>query len=189
MIVTETSLPGVLLIEPKLFADDRGFFMETYNSARFSEAGMEMPFVQDNHSRSRRGVLRGLHYQEPNPQGKLVRCIRGELWDVAVDIRVGSPHFGKWFGTELTEENRLMLWVPPGFAHGFCALSDWTDLAYKCTELYDGAADRSIAWDDPDIGITWPLSSPLLSAKDAAAPRLKDAPVLPAYPLPCDRKG
>jgi len=182
MIVTETSLPGVLLIEPKVFGDDRGFFMETYNFARFSEAGIAMPFVQDNHSRSRRGVLRGLHYQEPNPQGKLVRCIRGALWDVAVDIRVGSPHFGKWFGAELSDENRLMLWVPPGFAHGFCALSEVADLSYKCTELYDASGDRSLAWDDPDIGIAWPLSSPLLSPKDSIAPRLKDAPVLPIYP-------
>jgi len=181
MIVTETSLPGVLLIEPKVFGDDRGFFMETYNFARFSEAGIGMPFVQDNHSRSGRGVLRGLHYQEPRPQGKLVRCIRGALWDVAVDIRVGSPHFGKWFGAELSDENRLMLWVPPGFAHGFCALSEVADLAYKCTELYDASGDRSIAWDDPDIGIAWPVSSPLLSVKDAAAPRLRDAAVLPAY--------
>jgi len=177
---TETSLPGVLLLEPTAYSDARGFFMETYQAARFRELGITEPFLQDNHSRSARGVLRGLHYQEPQPQGKLVRCTRGALFDVAVDIRVGSPHFARWFGVELSEENRLMLWVPPGFAHGFCALSEVADLVYKCTTLYDGSADRSIAWDDPDIGIAWPLSSPLLSPKDAAAPRLRSAAVLPS---------
>jgi dTDP-4-dehydrorhamnose 3,5-epimerase len=175
------SLPGVLLIEPALFGDARGFFMETYHQDRFREQGIDLPFVQDNHSRSGRGVLRGLHYQEPNPQGKLVRCTRGALFDVAVDIRVGSPHFGAWFGAELSEENRRMLWVPPGFAHGFCATSEEADLVYKCTQLYDGPSDRGIAWNDPDIGIDWPVSDPLLSNKDAAAPRLKDATVLPSY--------
>ena len=155
--------------------------METFHSARFREAGISETFVQDNHSRSSRGVLRGLHYQEPNPQGKLVRCSRGALFDVAVDIRVGSPQFGQWFGCELTEDNRQMLWVPPGFAHGFCALTDEADLIYKCTSLYDSAADRSIAWNDPDIGIDWPVASPRLAAKDAAAPPLKHASVLPSY--------
>jgi len=178
---TETPLPGVLLLEPKVFADTRGFFLETYNLARFRELGIGELFVQDNQSRSVRGVLRGLHYQEPKAQGKLVRCTRGALFDVAVDIRKGSPHFGKWFGVELTEENMRMLWVPPGFAHGFCATSDIADLSYKCTELYDAKSDQAIVWNDPDIGIEWPLRDPLLSPKDAAAPRLKDATVLPRF--------
>lgn len=179
--VTETSLPGVLLIEPRVFSDERGSFMETYNLADFRAAGIDATFVQDNHSRSRRGVLRGLHYQEPHGQGKLVRCVRGTLFDVAVDVRVGSPHFGKWFGMEISEDNRQMLWIPAGFAHGFCALTEIADLNYKCTELYDAQSDRSVAWDDPDIGIQWPIRNPLLSNKDAIAPRLKDAPVLPSY--------
>lgn len=181
MNVTETSIPGVLLLEPAVFTDSRGFFMETYNAQRFREAGIDAVFVQDNHSQSAINVLRGLHYQEPNPQGKLVRCTRGVLYDVAVDIRVGSPTFKQWFGVELSEENRRMLWVPPGFAHGFCALVDGSDLVYKCTAPYDPANDRCIVWNDPDIGIDWPLRDPLLSAKDAAAPRLKDAVVLPSY--------
>ena len=181
MNVIETSLPGVLVIEPKVYADERGFFMETYHAVQFRAHGIDVAFVQDNHSRSLRGVLRGLHYQEPNPQGKLVRCTRGALYDVAVDIRAGSPQFGKWTATELTEENRRMMWVPPGFAHGFCALSEIADLVYKCTALYDAANDRSILWSDPDLGITWPIAKPALSPKDAAAPRLKDAKVLPRF--------
>jgi dTDP-4-dehydrorhamnose 3,5-epimerase len=179
--VSETSLPGVLLIEPDVFGDSRGFFMETWNAARFREAGLDLQFVQDNQSRSARGVLRGLHYQEPNAQGKLVRCSRGALFDVAVDIRRGSPQFGRWYGVELSEENRLMLWIPPGFAHGFCALTDLADLSYKCTAFYDAPSDRAIRWNDPDIGIEWPVTSPTLSPKDAAAPRLQDAPALPRY--------
>jgi len=179
--VIETSLPGVLVIEPKVYADERGFFMETYQAAHFRALGIDAAFVQDNHSRSLRGVLRGLHYQEPNSQGKLVRCTRGALYDVAVDIRVGSPQFGKWTATELTEENKRMLWVPAGFAHGFCALSDIADLAYKCTAPYDAPNDRSILWNDPDIGIAWPIAKPMLSPKDAQAPRLKDAKVLPRF--------
>ena len=162
-------------------ADDRGFFMETYHAARFRDLGIDANFVQDNHSGSARGVLRGLHYQEPNPQGKLIRCTKGALFDVAVDIRVGSPHFGKWVAAELTEANKRMLWVPPGFAHGFCALTDDSDLAYKCTAFYDAQSDRSILWNDPDIAIAWPIVKPLLSAKDAGAPRLKDAKVLPQF--------
>jgi dTDP-4-dehydrorhamnose 3,5-epimerase len=181
----ETSLPGVVLIEPKVIGDDRGFFMETYHAARFAEAGIAATFVQDNHSRSARGVLRGLHYQEPQPQGKLVRCTRGALFDVAVDIRVGSPTFAKWVGVELSESNHRMLWIPEGFAHGFCALEDESDLVYKCTSLYAREADRAILWNDPDIGIAWPVSAPSLSAKDAAAPRLKDAVVLPRFPREC----
>ena len=179
--VIETGLPGVLLLEPKVFSDARGFFLETYNAGHFRHIGIDGDFVQDNHSQSRRGVLRGLHYQEPNAQGKLVRCSRGVLFDVAVDIRVGSPHFGKWYGAELSEENMRMLWIPPGFAHGFCALSDPADLIYKCTALYDASSDRAIAWNDPDIGIEWPVSHPVLSPKDAEAPRLKDATILPSY--------
>lgn len=175
----QTPLPGVILIEPKLFSDDRGFFMETYHAERFAAAGIADRFVQDNHSRSRRGVLRGLHYQEPNPQGKLVRCTRGALFDVAVDIRRSSANFGKWYGVELSESNRRLLWIPPGFAHGFCPTTDEADLVYKCTSFYDAAADRSIAWNDPSIAISWPLADPILSAKDAAAPLLRDA-VLPA---------
>jgi dTDP-4-dehydrorhamnose 3,5-epimerase len=179
--VINTNLPGVVVIEPRVFADDRGFFLETWNAARFRDAGLPQHFVQDNHSRSKRGVLRGLHYQEPNPQGKLVRCTRGAIFDVAVDIRRGAPTFGKWYGTELSEENKRMLWVPPGFAHGFASLTDDCDVLYKCTSLYDATNDRSIVWNDPDIGIRWPVKEPLLSPKDAAAPRLKDAAVLPPY--------
>lgn len=181
MKVTATELPNVLVIEPDVFADERGFFLETYHSSRFRDAGLPEMFVQDNHSRSARGVLRGLHYQEPGPQGKLVRCTRGTMWDVAVDIRVGSPTFGRWVGVELTEENKRMLFVPEGFAHGFCALTDDCDVIYKCTALYERENDRGILWNDPDIGIRWPIAQPLLSKKDAAAPRLKDAKVLPRY--------
>lgn len=182
MNVIETILPGVLIIEPQVWGDERGWFFESYHQARFAEAGFTHAFVQDNHSRSRRGVLRGLHYQEPNPQGKLVRCTKGALFDVAVDIRRGSPHFGRWFGLELSEENKRMLWIPPGFAHGFCVLTEFADLVYKCTALYEPQNDRSIAWNDPSIGIDWPVGDdPIISAKDAAAPTLGDAPVLPQY--------
>ena len=181
MDVIKTALPGVFMVQPRVFSDDRGYFFETWNAGRFREAGLPDHFVQDNQSRSRAGVLRGLHYQEPNAQGKLVRCTRGSIWDVAVDIRVGSPTFGKWIGVELNEENKIMLWVPPGFAHGFCAMTDDTDVIYKCTASYDQASERSILWNDEAIGIHWPVSEPALSAKDAAAPRLSDAPVLPKY--------
>ena len=181
MNVIETSLPGVLILEPRVFADERGFFMETYHSGHFRQLGIDANFVQDNHSRSARGVLRGLHYQEPNAQGKLVRCTKGALFDVAVDIRVGSPHFGKWTSFELTEENKRMAWVPAGFAHGFCSLSDEADLVYKCTAVYDAKSDRSILWSDSDLQIAWPIRRPLLSPKDAAAPRLKEAAVLPRF--------
>jgi dTDP-4-dehydrorhamnose 3,5-epimerase len=171
----------VLLIEPKVFGDDRGFFMETYRLDAFRAAGIPDEFVQDNHSRSARGVLRGLHYQEPNAQGKLVRCTRGAIFDVAVDIRRHSPSFAKWFGLELSDANKRMLWIPPGFAHGFCALEDGSDLVYKCTTLYDPASDRAILWNDPEIGIEWPIESPLLSPKDAGASRLSEASQLPHY--------
>lgn len=181
MHVIQTSLSGVLLLEPKIWSDDRGFFLETYHIERFREAGIGAEFVQDNQSRSQRGVLRGLHYQEPNAQGKLIRCSRGAMFDVAVDIRVGSPQFGKWFGVELNDENQQILWVPAGFAHGFCALTDDCDVTYKCTAFYDPGTERTIVWNDPDIGIEWPISEPRLSTKDAMAPRLKDAQVLPQY--------
>jgi dTDP-4-dehydrorhamnose 3,5-epimerase len=180
--VTETSLPGVLLVEPKVHRDDRGLFFETYHRDRLREAGIVDEFVQDNQSSSKRGVIRGLHYQEPNGQGKLVRCTRGALWDVAVDVREGSPHFGKWFGLELSEDNRLMLWIPKGFAHGFCTLSETADLVYKCTDYYAKESERTIVWDDPDIAIEWPIApgEAILSDKDRAGVRLREAH-LPRY--------
>jgi len=181
MKFVETSLPGVLIVEPKVFGDDRGFFMEVYHAARFAEGGISAPFVQDNHSRSSRGVLRGLHFQEPNPQGKLVRAVTGAIFDVAVDIRRGSSTFGKWFGIELSGENKKQLWVPAGFAHGFCVTSATADVVYKCTALYEPQNDRGIRWNDPAIGIEWPAIEPLLSAKDAIAPLLAEAPLLPVF--------
>ncbi|MDC0707498.1 dTDP-4-dehydrorhamnose 3,5-epimerase [Stigmatella sp. ncwal1] len=182
MKVLETAVPGVLLIEPKVFGDDRGFFLETFHAKRYADAGIPGPFVQDNYSRSAKGTLRGLHFQEPQAQGKLVQVVAGAVYDVAVDVRRGSPTFGKWVGVELSAENRRQLWVPPGFAHGFCVTSDFADFQYKCTALYAPENERSILWNDPELAIAWPLSgAPKLSAKDAAAPRLKDAPLLPAY--------
>ncbi|HEY0592991.1 MAG TPA: dTDP-4-dehydrorhamnose 3,5-epimerase [Thermoanaerobaculia bacterium] len=175
-----TSLPGVLLLEADVFGDARGFFLETYRREEFAAAGIDLPFVQDNHSGSVRGVLRGLHYQEPFPQGKLIRCVSGSVFDVAVDIRKGSPAFGRWFGAELSAENKLQMWVPPGFAHGFCVTSEWGEIVYKCTDVWRKEHDRAIRWDDPEIGIAWPLAQPVLSAKDAVAPRLRDAAVLPS---------
>lgn len=177
MKVTATALPGVMLIEPKVFGDDRGFFLESWNARVFAEAGLDLAFVQDNHSRSARGVLRGLHYQVEDPQGKLVRVTRGSVFDVAVDIRRSSPHFGRWVGYELSDSNHRMLYVPPGFAHGFLVLSDTADFVYKCTSFYAPAHDRGIRWSDPAIGISWPLTGkpPLLSPKDAAAPLLAEA--------------
>lgn len=179
MHVIETDLPGVLILEPKVFGDARGFFQETWNAKVFAEIGIDAQFVQDNHSRSAKGILRGLHYQVQEPQGKLVRVTSGRVFDVAVDIRRSSPHFGRWTGVELSGENKRMFWVPPGFAHGFVALEDETDFLYKCTALYAPQWDRSIAWNDPDIAIDWPLEglAPLLSAKDVAAVALKDAEV------------
>ena len=157
--------------------DDRGWFIETYNAARFRELGLPDTFVQDNHSHSRAGVLRGLHYQLHEPQGKLVRCPRGRILDVAVDIRRNSPHFGKWTAVELSEQNRRMLWVPPRFAHGFAVLSDEADVLYKCTTPWNGMSDRTILWNDPDLAIAWGVTSPTLSAKDAAGKRLSEAEV------------
>ena len=177
MIVTETALPGVLLLEPKVFGDDRGFFLESWNARSFAEAGLDLTFVQDNHSRSARGVLRGLHYQLKHPQGKLVRVTAGTVFDVAVDVRRTSADFGRWVGYELSDANKRMLFIPPGFAHGFLVVSETADFLYKCTTLYDAPDDRGIAWNDPAIGIDWPDigMAPLLSAKDAAAPHLADA--------------
>jgi dTDP-4-dehydrorhamnose 3,5-epimerase len=181
MKIVETSLPGVLILEPKIFADDRGFFLETYHLARYAHAGVGGAFVQDNFSRSARGTLRGLHFQEPNAQGKLVYVTRGSVFDVAVDIRRGSPTFGRWCGTELSEENHRQMWIPGGFAHGFCVTSDTADFTYKCTEQYVPAANRGILWNDPDLGIDWPVETPLLSAQDRVAPRLRDAAILPTW--------
>ena len=174
-------LPGVIVIEPDVFGDQRGFFLETYRREEFATAGIDAHFVQDNHSGSGRGVLRGLHYQEPFPQGKLIRCIAGAVFDVAVDIREGSPTFGQWFGAELSAENKLQMWVPAGFAHGFCVTSEWGEIVYKCTDVWRKENDRAIAWNDPAIGIEWPLAEPILSAKDAVAPLLRDAAILPRF--------
>ncbi len=168
-------LPDLILVEHERFSDARGFFIESYREQNFGKAGIP-PFVQDNHSRSARGILRGMHYQvEPGGVGKLVRCLRGSIYDVAVDIRKGSPTYGKWAGVELTQENNKMLYVPPGFAHGFYTLSEEADVFYKMTGYYSPPHDRGISWNDPDVGIKWPSSSPELSKKDANAPRLKDA--------------
>ena len=188
MNVRETELPGVLLIEPDVFGDPRGFFMETWNRRRYAESGLDLDFVQDNLSLSRRGILRGLHYQWPQPQGKLVQVLSGAVFDVAVDIRRGSPTFGRWVGVELSADNHRQLYVPEGFAHGFCVLSETALFAYKCTDFYNPATEHSLAWNDPDIGIAWPVADPLLSDKDRAGLRLKDIPEtdLPAY-HPCDR--
>jgi len=181
MKVTQTPLPEVLLLEPKVFGDARGFFLETYHAQRYEAHGIPAHFVQDNLSRSVKGTLRGLHFQEPNPQGKLVQVLAGAVWDVAVDIRTGSPTFGQWVAFELSAENKHQLWIPSGFAHGFCVLSESADFSYKCTDFYNPAAERSVAWADPTLAIPWPVEAPLLSVKDAAAPRLLEAPLLPRY--------
>jgi dTDP-4-dehydrorhamnose 3,5-epimerase len=179
MNILETALPGVLIIEPRVFGDERGFFMETWNAEAFRAAGLDLSFVQDNHSRSSAGVLRGLHYQLTRPQGKLVRVTAGAVYDVAVDLRRSSAHFGRWVGVELSAENKRMLWVPPGFAHGFLTLSDGTDFLYKCTNLYAPADERCVAWNDAEIGIEWPLGRlvPQLSAKDRQGVPLAQAEV------------
>lgn len=181
MNVETTPLPGVLLITPRTFSDDRGFFLETFSAPKYAAAGIVGPFVQDNWSHSAKDTLRGLHFQNPNAQGKLVSVTRGAVFDVAVDIRVGSPTFAKWFGLELSESNRKQLWVPPGFAHGFCALTDDADFTYKCTALYAPDSEHSILWNDPTINIQWPTRSPRLSKKDEAAPSLAQAAHLPKY--------
>ncbi|HEX9943311.1 MAG TPA: dTDP-4-dehydrorhamnose 3,5-epimerase [Thermoanaerobaculia bacterium] len=167
-------LPEVIRVEPDVLGDDRGFFLEVYHQRKFEEGGLPGTFVQDNHSFSRRGILRGLHAQLRQPQGKLVRAVLGEIFDVAVDIRPHSPTFGKWVGEVLSGENFRQLYIPPGFAHGFCVLSDSAHVLYKCTELYDREDEIGIAWNDPRIGIAWPVEDPLLSARDRAAPRLAE---------------
>ena len=175
MNVVKTELHDCVIIEPKLFGDERGFFLETFQAERYADlAGITLPFVQDNHSRSSNAVLRGLHYQKTKPQGKLVRVVRGEVYDVAVDIRQGSPTFGQWEGVILSEENKRQFWVPPGFAHGFLVLSGTADFEYKCTEYYDPSDEGSIVWNDPDIDISWPISNPVLSNKDKNAATLAD---------------
>lgn len=174
MKILPTSIPGLLVLEPQIFRDERGFLMESFNALRFSEViGTAVTFVQDNHSGSRKGALRGLHYQVKQPQGKLIRVIRGRIFDVAVDIRPGSALYGRWAGMELSAENACQVWIPPGFAHGYLALSDEVEILYKVTDYYAPAHERSLAWDDPDLAISWPLaalgiSAPVLSAKDRA---------------------
>jgi dTDP-4-dehydrorhamnose 3,5-epimerase len=173
MKVIETQLPGVRIIEPRVHGDSRGFFVETFQAERYrTDAGIELPFVQDNHSRSGRGVLRGMHSQRKRPQGKLVRVARGAVFDVAVDIDPRSATFGKWVGVTLSDENCRQFWVPPGYAHGFVVLSDVADFEYKCTDYYDPSDEVGVMWNDPDVGIVWPLDDPLLSAKDQRLPSL-----------------
>lgn len=183
MKVTGTALPGVLLIEPRVFGDERGFFFESHSAERYAAAGIRGPFVQDNVSSSARGVLRGLHFQHPNAQGKLVQVLRGAVFDVAVDIRRGSPTFGRWIGQELSDANRLQMWVPPGFAHGFVVLAEETLFAYKCTDYYQPAAEHTLLWRDPGIGVCWPLADITVSLKDARGLPLAsfDEHTLPPY--------
>jgi len=175
MKVSHSKLKGCVIIEPSVFGDERGFFLETFQAVRYEqEAGIDLAFVQDNHSRSARGVLRGLHFQKTRPQGKLVRVVRGEVYDVAVDIRKGSATFGEWEGVILSEDNKKQFWVPPGFAHGFVVLSDTADFEYKCTDYYDPNDEGCILWSDPDLDIPWPIANPVLSNKDESAERLVD---------------
>ncbi|WP_434457474.1 dTDP-4-dehydrorhamnose 3,5-epimerase [Stutzerimonas urumqiensis] len=181
MKIIETSIPDVLIIEPKVFGDERGFFYESFNAAAFEAAtGLKRQFVQDNHSKSQRGVLRGLHYQIQQPQGKLVRVVAGEVFDVAVDLRRSSPSFGRWVGTRLSAENQRQLWIPEGFAHGFVVLSETAEFLYKTTDYYAPQHERSLLWNDPELGIEWPIDdSPQLSAKDQAGKPLRDAECFP----------
>ena len=176
MNVIECNIPGPLILEPRVFGDDRGFFIESWNAEACAKAGLDLTFVQDNHSRSQKGVLRGLHFQNPGPQGKLVRVVRGAVFDAVVDLRRSSPTFGKWTGVVLSAENKRMFWVPEGFAHGFLTLEDDTDFLYKCTAPYAPQHEASLAWDDPAVGIEWPLDGiePKLSAKDAVGVPLAD---------------
>ncbi len=178
MNIVETAIPGPLIIEPRVFGDERGFFMETWNEGAFAADGLDMKWVQDNHSHSQKGVLRGLHFQNPGPQGKLVRVTRGAVFDVAVDLRRSSDHFGKWIGVELTAENKRMFWVPEGFAHGFLTLADDTDFLYKCTAPYAPANEHTLAWNDPAVGIEWPATGvdPIISGKDTVGLALADVP-------------
>lgn len=198
MKITETALEGVLLIEPAVHGDHRGFFLETYHRDKYRENGLDVTFVQDNHSKSSQGILRGLHAQLRKPQGKLVRAIEGEIFDVAVDMRRGSPTFGQWVGELLSAENFRQLYIPPDFLHGFYVVSDVAQVEYKCTDVYDPGHELGVAWDDPDIGIEWPLPNgeggravpPVLSTKDADAPRLREiVEQLPAYAPGSDSPG
>jgi len=186
MEVLSTKLAGVLLFEPKVFSDSRGCFFESWNRQRYQEAGLAEDFVQDNLSISRKGVLRGLHYQHPHPQGKLVQVLEGEVLDVAVDIRRGSPTFGQWLSVSLSAQNRRQIYIPGGFAHGFAALSETVIFSYKCTDYYHPGTEGGILWNDPDLGICWPVREPLLSPKDSTYPRLKD---IPADRLPLFEEG
>ena len=181
MELIETAIGDAFIIEPRVFGDERGFFLESWNAAAFARAGLDLTFLQDNHSRSSRGVLRGLHYQSPNPQGKLVRVVSGAVYDVIVDLRRSSPSFGRWVGVELSERNKRMLWAPPGVAHGFLSLEDGTDFLYKCTAFYDPKTEHGLRWDDPELGIDWPLDGLelQLSAKDRDAPLLSLAVTFP----------
>lgn len=174
MNVIETNLPGVLIIEPKVFGDERGFFMETWHQTRYAEAGLPTNFVQDNLSFSQKGVLRGLHSQKPNPQAKLVYVLHGAVFDVAVDVRCGSPTFGNWVGVTLSSENKRQFYIPEGFLHGFCVLSDTALFAYKCTNMYNPQAEVGVIWNDPDIGIQWPVVDPIISDKDKRNHRLRE---------------
>jgi dTDP-4-dehydrorhamnose 3,5-epimerase len=186
--VSATSLPGVLLIEPRLHSDHRGFFLEIYHRQKYASEGITAVFVQDNLSRSRRGTVRGLHYQLRRPQAKLLSVLEGEIFDVAVDIRRGSPTFGRWVGVRLSAENRCQMFIPEGFAHGFCVLSERADVFYKCSDFYDPADEYGVVWSDPTIGIAWPVTSPILSLKDSSFPRLAEIPPehLPVYTSPAD---
>lgn len=187
MNIISTPLEGVVIIEPKVFGDERGFFMETWNQQKYAAAGIRETFVQDNLSLSRQGVLRGLHFQNPNAQGKLVYVLKGEVFDVAVDIRLGSPTFGQWTSVMLSADNRRQLYIPPGFAHGFCVTSDSALFVYKCTDFYHPQAEGSVLWNDPDLNIPWPTNHPELSAKDTQGIKLAEFPRdrLPIYsPIP-----
>lgn len=189
MKVSPTRLPSVLLIEPRRFADERGYLMEAYHQERYAAVGIDLPFVQDNVSRSTRGVLRGMHFQQPHAQGKLIQVLAGSVFDVAVDIRVGSPDFGRWTGATLTAENHHQLYIPPGFAHGFVVLSDEAIVHYKCTALFHPASERALRWDDPRLAIEWPVTDVSVSPKDRAAPTLADFPAdqLPRFRSDADR--
>jgi len=191
MQVKETGLTGLLLIEPRCFSDGRGFFLESFQAERYSDHGIPDAFVQDNHSRSRQGVLRGLHFQVKRPQAQIVTVIRGRIFDVAVDLRAGSATFGRWYGVELSDEGPRQLYMAPGFAHGFCVLSEFADLHYKVSRIYDHADESGLLWNDRDVGIRWPISNPIMSDRDKAYPALRqlDRVTLPHFPIdPNDRK-
>jgi dTDP-4-dehydrorhamnose 3,5-epimerase len=186
MEIVATKLPGVLLLKPRVFADERGHFVETWSAERYRHAGIAVSFAQDNLSQSKKGVIRGLHLQHPHGQGKLVSTMAGEVFDVAVDVRVGSPTFGQWLGVHLNAENRHQLYIPPGFAHGFCALSEGALFAYKCTETYHPEAELGVRWDDPHLQIVWPTTAPIVSAKDRQFPKLSEISLdrLPQFTAP-----